>query len=291
MIILRQNLFSKEKRKKGEEDGITPEQVVGTAASAAGLGLLGKKARDKGVDMSHKVFDKAGRIAKEENKRLTDALLEDAKKRGTRILKSETGENSAYTEGGHAGRLMRKAWNKIKKSRPDDAKQVKDAFKQLEGKNLGNGINVDYIKHIGTDTVVLGNKGKLSDADVLAHELGHSLYDHKGRSKDIIGKAAHATMFPSKILTNKLNTKAGTVGMAAVGFRSGMKSAERKSKGEKDTFWNKTKSVAIPLAIAAPTLIGEAAASRQGYKMLKKHGASKEALKVKRKEKESKKED
>ena len=194
------------------------------------------------------------------------------------------GENSAYVEGGNIGRLIRKAWNTIKKKDPKAVKEVKDSLKKIGNQDLGNGMTLDYLKHIGTDTVVLGGNGKLSDADVLAHELGHSLYDHKGRSKDIIGKAAHATMFPSKILTDKvLNTKAGTVGMAAIGFRSGMKSAERKAKGENDTIWNKTKSVAIPLAITAPTLIGEAAASRQGIKMLKKHGASKDALKIARK--------
>lgn len=122
--------------------------------------------------------------------------------------------------------------------------------------------------------------GKHNDADVLAHEIGHSNYLRSGRSKSIIGKAAHKGYQASSIATV---SPIGHLGIAANGFHSGMKSAKLKAEGKKESTWNKVRAAAVPAALAAPLLVAEGKASLNGLKNMKKLGASKELMKESRK--------
>lgn len=257
MIILRHRLFSDKNNKKDDDnDKINPLAV-------GGAGMLVGSASDKFSKSRTKRLGKkllnGERISEREREELTDKLVKRAEKQGTKIVKDETFGNAAAVEGGSLGRAIKRASDKNPK--------LKQALE-----------NSGPLKHIGTDTVVLG-KGKLSDPEILAHELGHTQYVHKGRSKDIIGKAAHKTQALSKFGTGSV----ANVAYAAGGFKSGMKSAKNKAEGKKERTWDKVKSVAIPAAVSAPLLITEGAASRKGLKMLKEAGASKEAIKTARK--------
>lgn len=134
------------------------------------------------------------------------------------------------------------------------------------------------LKHLGKDRVVLGD-GPLSEADVLSHELGHSKYTAKGRSKNIIAKGAHKLMVPAKIASTNLGS-----GLSAIhGFHSGRKQVQKKNKGEKVSLWDKSKSIILPAAATAPLLVAEGSASLKGLRMMKKAGASKELMKQARK--------
>lgn len=149
------------------------------------------------------------------------------------------------------------------------ADRIKDAVKSVYGDKV--------VDNLGKDSIVMG---KHNDADVLAHEIGHSNYLRSGRSKSIIGKAAHKGYQASSIATV---SPIGRLGIAANGFHSGMKSAKLKAEGKKESTWNKVRAAAVPAALAAPLLVAEGKASLNGLKNMKKLGASKELMKESRK--------
>ena len=266
-MIIKRKLFSKKEKTKKKDN---TDSLVG-----AGVGVAAGAAVKPAVTLANLYFNKkvenSGRIAEVENKKLTEKLVKELKDQGTEIIRTDA-DNSAFV-GGPEARGMRKLWKKFKNSNPKVAEEIKSqAMDQLELHPMG-----EIIPHMGKDAVVMG-KGRLSDADVLAHEIGHSKYYVKGRSKNLLAKGAHKLMVPSKLAVT-----AGSPVAGAIGYKSGLESAKKKANGEKESLWNKTKSVAIPAAMVAPLLVAEGAASVKGYKLLKKAGASKEALKVTRK--------
>lgn len=140
-----------------------------------------------------------------------------------------------------------------------------------------------------SDNIILDT----NEASTLAHELGHSKH-HGGRDGSKIGKLAHK-LRNTKLaqLDKKLVDSAGPtfshlvrngapLSMAA-GFASGYDSGKKLAKGEKDSVVNKTAYAALPVIHQAPKLVSEFEASRQGIKLLKKAGASKEFIKQSKK--------
>ena len=253
MIILRQYTFSKKENKDSEKD----EKSSKRKALGAGLGIavVTDVGRGLGQGILMKKADEI-RLSEEENSKLKSALKKQAKDQGTKIVEFPDLDNSMATEGGIIARSLHKLLNKYPELRED--------FKKSD----------PTTEHIGTDTIILG-KGKKSDADVLAHELGHTQFTHRKRSKNFIAKAAHEISGLSRLGTsNKAN-----VLYAASGFKNGLKSAKAKAEGKKEKTWDKIKSVAVPALVSAPLLISEASASGKGLKMLKKAGASKESMK------------
>ena len=254
MIILRQYTFSKKENKDSEKD----EKSSKRKALGAGLGVAA--VTDVGRGIGQVILNKKGdeiRLSEEENSKLKSALKKQAKDQGTKIVEFPDLDNSSATEGGILGRYLHKLLNKYPAKLREDLKKSDPT-----------------IEYIGTDTIILG-KGKNSDADVLAHELGHTQFTHRKRSKDFIAKAAHELSGLSKIGTrNKAN-----VLYAASGFKNGLKSAKAKAEGKKEKTWDKIKSVAVPALVSAPMLITEASATGKGLKMLKNAGASKESMK------------
>ena len=123
------------------------------------------------------------------------------------------------------------------------------------------------------DVVSLGKgKSKFNQADVLAHELGHAEH-FKNRSGSVIGKIAHSGIrYPGAIAMHRLGEASILAGVN--GYTLGKKV---KDQDGKSTIADKIRRAA-PAAIMAPVLIAEAAASRQGLKMLKKAGASKQTM-------------
>ena len=253
MIILRQYTFSKKENKDSEKD----EKSSKRKALGVGLGIAVVTDVGRGIGQGA-LMKKADeiRLSEEENSKLKSALKKQAKDQGTKIVEFPDLDNSMATEGGIIGRSFHKLLNKYSKLKED----VKKSDPTIE--------------HIGTDTIILG-KGKTSDADVLAHELGHTQFTHRKRSKNFIAKAAHEISGLSELgISNKAN-----VLYAASGFKNGLKSAKAKAEGKKEKTWDKIKSVAVPALVSAPLLITEASATGKGLKMLKKAGASKESMK------------
>ena len=253
MIILRQYTFSKKENKDSEKD----EKSSKRKALGVGLGIAVVTDVGRGIGQGA-LMKKADeiRLSEEENSKLKSALKKQAKDQGTKIVEFPDLDNSMATEGGIIGRSFHKLLNKYSKLKED----VKKSDPTIE--------------HIGTDTIILG-KGKNSDADVLAHELGHTQFTHRKRSKNFIAKAAHEISGLSELgISNKAN-----VLYAASGFKNGLKSAKAKAEGKKEKTWDKIKSVAVPALVSAPLLITEASATGKGLKMLKKAGASKESMK------------
>lgn len=267
MIILRNKEFSK-KEKKDEETKSAAMLAGGILAPKAGE-IIGNKVMEKGS----KYFKNSELTAKDKDQ-VKRKLLQKAKKQGIKVIDAPEFDNAAYT-GSKTGRRLRNtiaAGLKILKKygRRKDAKYVSE---QLDGasRNVGS---KKFWDSLGKDRVVMG-KGKLSDVDALSHELGHAQYMKAGRSKSIVGKAAHKLDMVSNIATGKH----GQVLSFAHGFKSGVKNERNKQKGKKSNTWDKVKSVAVPSALVAPMLIAEGKASLNGLKSMKKAGASKKLMK------------
>ena len=281
LVLSRKNFSSKKKGRENESSGISE------LSGAGGVVLVGSKASKA----SNKYFNnklKNGKIDAKDEKAISEALKKKAASQGIGVVDLPDFNNSAYV----GGKSIRKAKENTKKKlgidklRKHGKHKQADAIEKYLDKTTGG-----LYKHLGEDKVVLG-KGHLSKADALSHELGHAQYAVKGRSKNIIAKAAHSAYAPSKVLStpntqggkgiNILKSHPGAVISATNGFVSGIKAEKAKQRGEKESNWNKISAVAVPAAMAAPMLIAEAAASRKGLKMMKEAGASKELMKQSR---------
>ena len=115
-------------------------------------------------------------------------------------------------------------------------------------------------------------------AGTLAHELGHSRH-FKGRDGSKLGKLAHKTSRKiydaNEILRKNKAPKVESMAASGVGFTSGYKAG----KDGKDSALNVIAPGAAALISHSPELTKEIAATREGYKLLKKSGASKKFLK------------
>ena len=123
-----------------------------------------------------------------------------------------------------------------------------------------------------------GKTGKGRHGDLISHEIGHAHFD-KGKAKGIgekIGKAAHKVYLKGGAAQHSVI--APLAGIVA-GVRSGKKKARLEEKGEKESKLNRHSAWGTSLAVQTPGLVSEAAASKYGYNLMKKAGASKKYLK------------
>ena len=266
------SLFSEDEEKKNKlkDAGL----VAGSVGLATGGNLLG----DKVTEMSGKYLINSKLTAKDKDA-IKKKLLEKAKKQGIKVIDDPNFENSAYT-GGKLGKKLKDGFASVAKKlrktgNKDSARNFIEEVNESSRSAFGS---KKVIKSLGKDRILLG-KGNLSEADVFSHELGHAQYMKPGRSKSIVGKAAHGLTPVSSIS----NLRVGQAASFAHGFQAGMKKEKNKQEGKKTNKWDKVRSVAVPAALAAPVLVAEGKASLNGLRNMKKSGASKELMKQSKK--------
>lgn len=225
-----------------------------------------------------------------DNARIKRKLLKQAKSQGIKVVESPGFSNSAYV-GTDAGRLLRKGLaSGMKWGRKSGNREIAESLKSVS-ETLND--QLGGVSGFGKDQIVMGLGS--DNAAVLAHELGHAQH-YEGRSKDILGKAAHKLHAPSSTAINILNNAAKVEGgetvknignsiLAADGFRRGKNSVYTDEDGKIRIKKSKAlKSAAVSGLMVAPLLGAEAAASVKGLRAMKKLGASKELLKAARRD-------
>lgn len=261
-MILLVKRFSKEKNNEDKKKAKRRRKIAGTlAATGIGAGLVASY--DKlGKHLSDKAQDMLNSEDTEEGNQLFEKLSKRVEAQGTG-LNSDAEWNSVY-----GSKWQHKIANKFE-DLSNNQKISKDTRDQLRD-------IVDSVKE------TLGKPGKAGDsintverADVLAHEFGHSLH-YQGRDGSKLGKASHKLLPASALL---YRTQISPYISGGAGFISGIKAEKAKEKGKKESFLNKIVPVAAPIAMAAPSLVSEALASKRGLKELKDAGASAEYLK------------
>lgn len=235
-----------------EADGYSEEDPRRLIASGVSAGIIGNRLSKKLHKSSYKSLINSKNNHPDEDK-VRKALLDKAESQGIEVIPEKGLGNAAYT-GLRSG------------------KKIKDGLEKITGVDLDYGLT----KHLGKDRIIYDPNNKaLSSSTTLAHELGHAQYGGEvKRSKDFIARTAHDLTPINKAAVGGL----GIIGSAINGYRSGIKSEEAKEKGEKESNWNKVRSIAVPAALVSPLLISEASASVKGLKMLKEAGADKEML-------------
>ena len=121
--------------------------------------------------------------------------------------------------------------------------------------------------------------GKGRHGSLISHEIGHAHFD-KGKAKGIgetIGKAAHKIYLKGGGAVHH-QILPGVAGVIA-GIRSGKKKADLEEEGKEESKLNRHSAWVAPLVVQTPGLVSEASASKYGYNLLKKAGASKGYLK------------
>lgn len=266
------SLFSEDEEKKNKLKGAG--LVAGSVGLATGGNLLGNKV----TEMSGKYLLDSKLTAKDKDA-VKKKLIEKAKKQGIKVIDDPNFENAAYT-GTKSGKKLRNGIASVtKKLRKTGNKDHAKRF--IKGINEGSRAaygSEKVLKSLGKDRILLG-RGNLSEADVLSHELGHAQYMRSGRSKSIVGKAAHKLSTVSALSTNSV----GQAASFAHGFQAGMKKEKNKQEGKKTNKWDQVRSVAVPAALAAPLLVAEGKASLNGLRRMKESGASKELMKQSKK--------
>lgn len=192
------------------------DHTTRNGALIVGGGLVGNTILGK------KVMDNFDRPISEEEGKVANKLVENAKKRGINVVEHGAG---------------------------------------IPGPAYGKG-------------VVYRNHTK--DAGSLAHEIGHAYYDREKKAGKI-GKVAHKAYLKTGGSIGGA-TIPGLAGIAS-GIYSGKAKAKREKEGKKEGKISKHSGWAVPVALSAPMLVSEAAASRKGIKLLKQSGASKKVIK------------
>ena len=227
---------------KEENDKGFHSAVKGAALVGTGIasnkGLISNIKINKEGDTLKRRSKKTNKKLVEEHKKISEILKREAEAQGTKVTETNNGVGSHY---------ISKNSHKINKML---------------------GARVEEAGKAG-DSILTENR-----ADLLAHELGHSKH-YQRRSGSKIGKLAHRLYTPSIMGTT---SKVGLSASLINGAISGQNSVKAEKEGKKESKWNKARAVAVPAMIGAPILVAEGAASREGLKLLKKAGASKELL-------------
>ena len=239
MILLRK-YFSK----KSAEDELESNLVkvgIGAAGFGAANSALGQELKK----------DTSSEGIKREGKILTEKLKKIAEKQGTTVIEKESPE------------IIRDLYLKENpNATKEEINRVVNRYLKLPSPYYSpNKVN----EHINISKM----PGR---ADVFAHELGHSQHHH-GRDGSKLGKLAH------KLDNTTRNPKVSTTALAGSGLVSGIRAGMKKEKDEKVSTLNKLTPALTGAAVFLPTVGAEIAASRRGYKLLKKSGASNEYLK------------
>lgn len=238
--------------------------------NALGAGIFGGLIGNQVIDIANNslisdVKKKTSELSEtKESKELTKKLLDKAKKQGIKVVEDPNFNNSAYLGTGFGGSI-RKGLSKLKKvGRKKGDKSYIDAAEVIEN-SYKSALGDKGFQNLGKDSVLMG---KINDASILSHELGHAGYS-KGRG-GLLGRSSHNLYGSSAML--------GGLGSSVYGYNKGKKNARKIANGEKLSTWDKVGSAAIPLALSAPLLAAEGSASIKGLKMLKESGASKEFM-------------
>lgn len=239
----------------------------------------------------------------EESKSISGKLKDLANKQKTAVIRGKGGEGSFH---------MSEISDTTKESIRKQFKPAKDAIKKLreyrkevelqtgrkglrgtphEGSKRKIKTNLKEFKKVLNSRDLIAIDHSLSDPTAdLAHELGHSMHV-SGRNGSKVGKIAHKLKHRIDELDRKTMKSLGTNNSFKVGagigvtggLLSGIKAGRDEKKGKKESVLNKLAPYAAPLAYKTPELVSEFEASRQGLKLLKKVGASKEYRKAARK--------
>lgn len=240
-------------------------------AAAVGLTVLGSLGTGAiSSSQLNKMAEKGDMIDPTEATNLTKKIRGKAKDMGVKVVEDPNFNNSAYA-GSPQGKKLRNTIAYLKK-KGKNSKLAEGSAEILEsfGKAAAGGSEELY-KHLGKDAIVMGN---VNGPAVMAHELGHASH-YKGRARKTLGG----------LLGTGAHKAYGYQGATGIGsqiyaWNQGKKAARAEAEGKKTSTWNKVGSAVVPLALSAPVLVSEAAASRRGLQLLKEAGASKEALKA-----------
>ncbi len=208
------------------------------------------------------------KLSASDSEEIKQKLLKIAKDQGTDVIESDTLPNSVYIHNKKGLRDL--TAKKIKKRRKYKKFYRLDNKRLREYLKLTGDSEYSKLNKSSNDAIILGKDG-FKNADVLSHELGHSIYTRSGRKGGIIGKTAH------KIYHSPIGKGIGIVNVVN-GFDSGVKAEKAKLEGKRESKFNRARSIAVPLALSAPMLISEGAASVKGLKLLKQSGASKKLM-------------
>lgn len=246
---------------------INKEAVIGGLLTAGGM-LLNHKSRKK----LNEVFN--GKISNEQ-KKYYDNIKKEIEDRGVTVIDDgpfSSVKNAAYAPKNKEleetlKRDKRKIEKEIKKYEAEIKKKIKDP---KEREKALNDLNVTK------NCLKLGGKGgyivdkDLHRGDIISHERGHEYYlDGEGKKKigGILHKADKSAL---------LNTGLDKIAAFASGLNASI-------EDEKEGALSKYGYLAFPGIRTISKVGSEAAASIKGYKLLKKSGASKEALKESKK--------
>ena len=228
-------------KKEEKNSNDTSSRAIG--AGVTGIGMVGNKI------LGDKIKKHMESNNTEEGELLFDKVKKLAKSKGVKVDEfTKTGMGPAYSN------------NTIY----TDGTKIDTTGYNIFGGNLPG-----EIKKTGT-----GRHG-----DLISHEFGHAHFD-KGKAKGLgekIGKAAHKVYLKTGGALNHTSL-APTAGII-VGIRSGKKAAEKEAAGEKESKLSRHSGWATSLAVQSPGLVSEGVASKYGYNILKKAGASKKYLK------------
>lgn len=248
MIIVRKLFSSKVEGEKNKEEKDKPRKK--DKSIAVGAGLVGATTAGNAV-LGKKLKNYLETEASEEGEHMFDKLKRYAERKGIKVDEvSETGMGPAYHKGTVYTDGTKRKSMKV---------EVKNGVLSLVG---------DEVK-----------TGKGRHGSLISHEIGHAHFD-KGKAKGIgekIGKVAHKIYLKGGGIVHH-NILPGVAGIAA-GIKSGKKKADLEEEGKEESKLNKHSAWVAPLAVQTPGLVSEGAASKYGYNLLKKAGASKKYLK------------
>lgn len=242
-----------------------------------------------------------------ESKSISGKLKDLASKQKTAVIRGKSGEGSFYTS--EISDTTKESIRRQFKPAKDAIKKLREYRKEVELQTGKKGLsgtphegskrkiktNLKEFKKVlnSKDLVAIDHSLADQTAD-LAHELGHSMHKH-GRCGSRIGKIAHKLKYNIDKLDRKAMKPLGTDNRFKVstgigtglgitgGLLSGIKAGRDEKKGKKESALNKIAPYAAPIAYKTPELVSEFEASRQGLKLLKKVGASKEYRRAARK--------
>lgn len=269
MLTVLRKLFSEEKLKRKKRENI------GAKKAAALLGGTAVTKASQMIEMNElSPFSHFEALNNKESKMVKDKLINKVKKQGTKIVKDPSFDNSAFlgTKTGKAYRNATAAYAKHLRKKGLSNEKISRHIESIG--NFASSGNKNVWKNLGKDTIVMGS---VDGTDVLSHELAHSKYMVKGRSKMGLGKLSHKAYEASSRSTL---SPIGAIASSINGYKSGVKAQKLKSEGKKESSWNKHRAWIVPTAMAAPMLVAEAAASKKGLNLMKSNGANKELLKA-----------
>ena len=272
MIILRNKIFSNKKKDSDEKDEKESENKKNSTgknlaiyATGTGIVLGSDKISDRIIKRNNKKVVQQNNVTSSDAHEINEKLKTKARSMGIDVVNDPEFKNSAY--------LGTPLARKIAKVLPPEMKREAERQAGLGEKSRGK---------YGTDSIAMG----LGDGNpaVLAHEMGHAAMSQKGRSHDILGKAAHSPIGQLAGIPSEIGRGRGGVLYLGAGVRHGLKAAKKEEEGDKKGARKELRKGLIRSSLlAAPKLIAEGAASRKGLKYLKEAGASKETMKNARK--------